>query len=349
MAVASPTVQIAALAAFNTPASYVAGFIFPRCPIPGAAMAPGENKFRGKAYRVKKNLNRQAPGEVSLEMQPDQRPPRLFTGIEDYDLTCNVYHVDTPISEYAEPTMNRFGIENYESDVVAPFLVNAMLNDREKRVSDIISNTANFGGNASGFWADDNVDPIEQLDTAARAIEQGFGTLGPEHTFRLMMSDDAFRAFRNNAKVRARFRIVEDTPATPSEVSSYINKILTLEAGGGPGFEIRVAKATAATTNVGQNTSPTYLIANKAVLVVGARESTTPLTAIPRSAELQGRAEADLRLRSWGRAYTMLDPTISSHTDKDTAAIIYRGAHATTDVVYDSSGGYVWTSPATAS
>ena len=346
MAIAAPSIQIAAQAAFNSPGSYVAGDLFPRCPIPGAAMRPGQNAYVGTAYRAPKNQNRKQPGELSLEMVPGRAPPRLFTSLEDYEVSSKVYEVETPISEYARPTLDKFGVQNYERDVVTPQLVSALLQDREVRALAIASNTANFGGNTAGNWGDDTNDPIEQLDVAIRLIEQGFGTLGPEHALHLVLSDDAFRALRNNAKVRSRFNIVQDSPATPEEIGGYVAKILTLGASG-IGFRIKVAKATGApSANEGQGTAPAYLYANKAALVVAAKASTTPLASIERAAALQSSSQADLRYRSWGRGYVMLDPTITSRTDEATNELFYRGAHATSDTLYDSTGGYLWTAPA---
>ena len=48
MAIASPTLQIAARAAFTEPSLYIAEFLFPRTPIPGAAYTPEQIKELGK-------------------------------------------------------------------------------------------------------------------------------------------------------------------------------------------------------------------------------------------------------------------------------------------------------------
>lgn len=348
MAIASPTVQIAAMAAFNPPDTFIAPVLFPRCAVPGAAMKPGENAYKAKAYRSPKNQNRLQPGEKSLEMIPGARPNRTYSSLEDYDISSPVYWEDHVVSEFARPTLDKFGIQNYAADVATPMIMSSLLQDREYRAAAVLANTANFGANAGGNWGDDSNDPIEQLDTAIRTILLGFGTpdRAQGHGLDLVLSDDAWRAFRNNAKVRSRFKITEDSPVMPSEMSGYITKVLAIGDNSLP-VRISIAAATSSgNSNEGQGTAPSFIISNKAALVVSARRSTIPLSSVERAAALAAQAETELRFRSWGRGYTMLDPTVKTLTDDLTAEFIFRGEHATSDTVYDATGGYLWTAPA---
>jgi hypothetical protein len=348
MAIASPSLQVAALAAMNPPDSFVAPVLFPRCAVPGAAMKPGENEYKATAYRVTKNNNRSKPGEVSLEMQPGHRPNRIYSTLEDYAVSSKVYEVDHPVSDYARPTLEAFGITNYAADVAMPEVMETLRLDRERRAVAFLSNTANFGGNTAGTWGDDNNDPIEQLDAAIRSILLGFGTPSPEqgHALDFVLSDDAWRAFRNNAKVRARFKITEDTPVLPSELSGFITKVLAIGDNPLP-VRIRVSYAQdGGGANEGQTFTPAFLLANKAALVVSCKASTIPLASIPGSGAIAARAQSELRWRSWGRGYSMLDPTIKTIELEDTSELIFRGVHATTDTLYDATGGYLWTAPA---
>ena len=149
MAIASPTLQIAARAAFTEPSLYVAEFLFPRTPIPGAAIKPGEMVYRGKAFRVLKNQNRVSPGTTDLRAVEFQEPQRIFSTLEDYDVDAPVFQVATPIMTTQLTTMDRFGISNWEEDVAAPFLVNTLLNDRERRAAALLV-SGNFGKNFTG-------------------------------------------------------------------------------------------------------------------------------------------------------------------------------------------------------
>ena len=93
MAIASPTLQIAARAAFTEPSLFIAEFLFPRTPVPGAAIKPGEMTYRGKAFRVRKNQNRQSPGTVDLRAVEFAEPQRVFSTLEDYDVDAPIYQV----------------------------------------------------------------------------------------------------------------------------------------------------------------------------------------------------------------------------------------------------------------
>ena len=206
MAIASPTLQIAARAAFTEPSLYIAEFLFPRTPIPGAAIKPGEMVYRGKAYRVKKNQNRQSPGTTDLRAVEFQEPQRVFSTLEDYDVDAPVFQVATPIMTAQLATMDRFGISNWEEDVASPFLVDTLLNDRERRAAQLLVSGnfgSNFSGSADGYWTDDSVDPIEQIQQAVIDIEQGGGTLEAGQMYRMMFSQADFNAFVRNAQVRA--------------------------------------------------------------------------------------------------------------------------------------------------
>ena len=330
MAIASPTLQIAARAAFTEPSLYVAEFLFPRTPIPGAAIKPGEMVYRGKAYRVKKNQNRQSPGTTDLRAVEFQEPQRIFSTLEDYDVDAPVFQVATPIMTAQLQTMDRFGISNWEEDVATPFLVDTLLNDRERRAAALLVSGnfgTNFSGAGDGYWTDDSVDPIEQIQSAVISIEQGGGTLEAGQMYRMMFSQADFNAFVRNAQVRARFGDAA-APATPADV---LNLIKNTVMAGYPAemqaaFEIRIAKATASTDNVGQNTTPAYVVTNKTCLV---RSQPT----------IQGNSGDGLRRRSWGKGYSMLELTIDTFEKTDEQAIYYRGQHATAESVYDDTLG----------
>ena len=331
MAIASPTLQIAARAAFTEPSLYVAEFLFPRTPIPGAAIKPGEMVYRGKAFRVLKNQNRQSPGTTDLRAVEFQEPQRIFSTLEDYDVDAPVFQVATPIMTTQLTTMDRFGISNWEEDVAAPFLVNTLLNDRERRAAALLVSGnfgKNFTGAGDGYWTDDSVDPIEQIQQAVIDIEQNGGTLESGQMYRMMFSQADFNAFVRNAQVRARFGDAA-APATPADV---LNLIKNTVMAGYPAemqaaFEIRIAKATATTGNVGQPTpGPAYVVTDKTCLV---RSQPT----------IQGNSGDGLRRRSWGKGYSMLELTIDTYEKTDEQAIYYRGQHATAESVYDTSLG----------
>ena len=333
MALASPTLQIAARAAFTEPSLYIAEFLFPRTPIPGAAIKPGEMVYRGKAYRVKKNQNRQSPGTTDLRAVEFQEPQRVFSTLEDYDVDAPVFQVATPIMTAQLATMDRFGISNWEEDVASPFLVDTLLNDRERRAAALLV-SGNFGttftGSSDGYWTDDSVDPIEQIQQAVIDIEQGGGTLEAGQMYRMMFSQADFNAFVRNAQVRARFGDAA-APATPADV---LNLVKNTVMAGYPAemqaaFEIRIAKATASTGNVGQNATPAYVVTNKTCLV---RSQPT----------IQGNSGDGLRRRSWGKGYSMLELTIDTYEKTDEQAIYYRGQHATAESVYDDTLGVLF-------
>ena len=333
MAIASPTLQIAARAAFTEPSLYIAEFLFPRTPIPGAAIKPGEMVYRGKAYRVRKNQNRQSPGTTDLRAVEFQEPQRVFSTLEDYDVDAPVFQVATPIMTAQLATMDRFGISNGEEDVASPFLVDTLLNDRERRAAQLLVSGnfgSNFSGAVDGYWTDDSVDPIEQIQQAVIDIEQGGGTLEAGQMYRMMFSQADFNAFVRNAQVRARFGDAA-APATPADV---LNLIKNTVMAGYPAemqaaFEIRIAKATASTGNVGPNPSPTYVVTDKTCLV---RSQPT----------IQGNSGDGLRRRSWGKGYSMLELTIDTYEKTDEQAIYYRGQHATAESVYDSTLGVLF-------
>lgn len=333
MAIASPTLQIAARAAFTEPSLFIAEFLFPRTPVPGAAIKPGEMTYRGKAFRVRKNQNRQSPGTVDLRAVEFAEPQRVFSTLEDYDVDAPIYQVATPIMTAQLQTMDRFGISNWEEDVATPFLVNTLLNDRERRAAALLV-SGNFGdtytGAGDGYWTDDSVDPVAQIQEAVIQIEQNGGTLENGQNYRLMFSQGDFNAFVNNAKVRARFGDAS-APATPADVLNLIKN--TVMAGYPPemqaAFEIRIAKATAATDNIGQNTTPAYIVSDKTCLV---RSQPT----------IQGNSGDGLRRRAWGKGYSMLELTIDTYEKTDEQAIYYRGQHATSESVYDDTLGVLW-------
>lgn len=333
MAIASPTLQIAARAAFTEPSLYAAEFLFPRVPIPGAAIKPGEMVYRGKAFRVRKNQNRQSPGTIDLRAVEFQEPTRVFSTLEDYDVEAPIYQVATPIMTAQLETMDRFGIANWEEDVASPFLVNTLLNDRERRAAALLV-SGNFGqtftGSGDGYWSDDSVDPIGQIQDAVIAIEQNGGTLEAGQIYRMMFSQNDFNSFVKNAQVRARFGDAS-APATPSDV---INLLKNTVMAGYPvemqnAFEIRIAKATASTGNVGLNPTPAYVIENKSCLV---RSQPT----------IQGNSGDGLRRRAWGKGYSMMELTIDTYEKTEQQAIYYRGQHATAESVYDETLGVLF-------
>lgn len=333
MAIASPTLQIAARAAFTEPSLYAAEFLFPRTPIPGAAIKPGEMVYRGKAFRVRKELNRQSPGTIDLRAVEFQEPTRVFSSLEDYDVEAPIFAVATPIQTVQIETMDRFGIANWEEDVASPFLVSTLLNDRERRAAATLQ-SGNFGqtfvGSSAGYWSDDSVDPIAMIQEAVITIEQGGGTLEAGQIYRMMFSQGEFNAFVRNAQVRARFGDAS-APATPNDV---INLLKNTVLAGYPvefqnAFEIRIAKATASTGNVGQNPSPTYVIENKSCLV---RSQPT----------IQGNSGDGLRRRAWGKGYSMMELTIDTYERTDQQAVYYRGQHATSESIYDASLGVLF-------
>ena len=332
-AIVSPTLQLAMRAAFTEPVLYVGEFLFPRTPIPGAAIKPEEMTYRAKAFRVAKNQNRQSPGEVDLRAVPFQEAQRVFSTLEDYDVEAPIYRVAAPIMNDQLKTMSQFGIANWEQSVASPLIVNTLLNDRERRVAaKLVSGNfgTNYTGSGDGYWTDDSVDPIEQIQQAVIAMEQAGGTLEDGQEYRMMFSQADFNAFVRNAQVRARFGDAS-APATPADVLNLIKN--TIMAGYPSAmqaaFDIRIAKATAATGNVGQNPSPTYIISNKTCLV---RSQPT----------LQGNSGDGLLIRSWGKGYSMLDLTVDTYQKDDEEALYYRGKHATAEEVYDSSLGVLW-------
>jgi len=335
MAIASPTLQIAARAAFTEPALFIAEFLFPRTPVPGAAIKPGEMTYRGKAFRVRKNQNRQSPGTVDLRAVEFAEPQRVFSTLEDYDVESPIFQVATPIMTAQLQTMDRFGISNWEEDVATPFLVNTLLNDRERRAAALLV-SGSFGqtytGSGDGYWTDDSVDPVAQIQEAVIQIEQNGGTLENGQNYRMMFSQADFNAFVRNANVRARFGDAS-APATPADVLNLIKN--TVMAGYPPemqaAFEIRIAKATAATDNIGQNTTPSYIVQDKTCLV---RSQPT----------IQGNSGDGLRRRAWGKGYSMLELTIDTYEKTDEQAIYYRAQHATSESVYDNTLGVLWES-----
>jgi len=333
MAIASPTLQIAARAAFTEPSLYVAEFLFPRVPVPGAAIKPGEMTYRGKAFRVRKNQNRQSPGFTDLRAKEFQEPQRVFSTLEDYDVDSPVYQVATPVMTAQLQTMDRFGVINWEEDVATPFLVNTLLNDRETRASALLV-SGNFGttftGSSDGYWTDDTVDPIEQIQQAVIDIEQNGGTLESGQMYRLMFSQADFNAFVRNAKVRARFGDAA-APATPNDV---LNLVKNTVMAGYPAemqaaFEIRIAKATATTDNIGQNSIPAYIVTDKTCLV----------RSIP---TIQGNSGDGIRRRAWGKGYSMMELTIDTYEKTEEQALYYRAQHATSESVYDDTLGVLF-------
>ena len=334
MAIASPTLQIAARAAFTEPVLYVGEFLFPRTPIPGAAIKPGSMTYQAKAFRVKKNQNRVSPGTVDLRAQEFQQPQRVFSTLEDYDVEAPTYVVATPIMNAQLATMDRFGLANWEQDVATPLLVDTLLNDRERRVAaKLVSGNfgTNYTGSSDGYWTDDAVDPIEQIQNAVISIEQAGGTLENGQMYRMMFSQNDFNAFVRNAQVRARFGDAS-APATPEDV---LNLIKNTVMAGYPAdfqsrFEIRIAKATASTDNIGQTSpGPAYIIADKTCLI---RSQPT----------IQGNSGDGIRQRSWGKGYSMLDLTIDTYERTDEEALYYRGKHATAEEIYDDTLGALW-------
>jgi len=317
------------------PILYIAAILFPRVPVPGAAIKPDEMVYRGKGFRAKKNQNRQTPGKLNLKATPFTKPNRIFNTIEDYDIESTIYWVDAPVMNAQLETMDRFGIMNYEEDIVQPQLISALLNERESRVSDVLV-AGNFGfvidGSAGdGYWDDDAVDPIKQVQNAILSIEQKGGTWEEGQMYAFVFSQDAFNAFINNANVRARFGDAS-APATPEDILNLLKN--TIMAGYPPevqgSFTIRIAKATGTDANLGQNADPEYFIKNKAVLIRTIKG-------------IDGNAGDGLRKRAWAKGYSLLDVMISAYEDDGEEATYYRAKHAYGDQIYDETLGALWT------
>jgi hypothetical protein len=337
MSIANPTISIAARAAFTDPELYVANFLFPRVPLEGAAIRPDDNAYRGTAYRVKNATNLQQTGEADYKATQFAELPRVFPTLESYEVDAQLYGVTSPIGAESLATMQRFGIVNYENDVVAPQIAQVLLIDREFRAKAVIDDTANFQANytsTDGLWTDGSVDPLEQVEEAIQTIEQAGGTLEEGQIYRFMFSDADFRAFVDNPQIRARF----GDAAAPTAPGDVINLLQNTVLAGYPAryrnaFEIRLAKAVGTRTNLGQNPTPAYIISGKSALV----------RSIPAT---QGTANDGLRRRAWGKGYSGFDLTIDSYLKdfEGTSGVqYYRGKHATTESVFDKTLGVCWT------
>ena len=343
MAIASPTVQAAAMAAMNTEADFFANVLFPRCPIIGAALKPGDNTYRGTAYKVNRNQNI-APDEVSDEYITGVPANTIPVTLEDYEVAAKLYHLSTQESLKALPTLGRFGIDNWLSDVAAPTVMGRLLVKRELRALTVATTTGNYAANTAGNWADDTSDPIEQIQLAFRTIQPIFRPDAAMHEWILNFSMDAWHSFVNNAAVRARFAATQNSPANPGDVIAYLTGVMRV--GNDIPMRIHVASASQQAGNIGQNATPSYILSNKAMLVCNAKSNTAALNDLNFSESLAARAQADLRIRSWGRGYVMLDPTIRTFEIEDNDIMKVVGEHATTDTIFDASGGYLWTAPA---
>lgn len=340
--IANPTISAAAMAALNPPDSYIAPFLFPRVPVIGAALKPGDNTYRGTAYRVVKKA---AVGvdEISDVYQPGVKPNTVRADLEDYELTAALYSLDHEQPLAGMKTMDRYGIDNYAGEVAVPLVFEQLLLRRERRAVTVATTTGNFGGNSAEDWTDDTVDPIESIQDALLTIGPLF-IPGPQNVWRMAFGPAAWKAFINNAKVRARFKTTSDSPTTPAQVLEYLTG--TMQLGGKNGLEIMIASAVAAAGNVGQDPAAAYLFNNKCALVASTRATATPITDAAASAALKTQADSALRIRTWGRGYSMLDPNVRVLEVEERDVMVFRGEHATTDTVVDSTGGYLWTAPA---
>jgi hypothetical protein len=339
MAIASPTINVAARAAFTDPELYVCEFLFPQVPLEGAAMKPGETAYKGTAYRVTNRRQLQLPGEQNFKVGEFQALTPVYPGLESYDVEAQLYGAVSPIMIEQLERMDRFGIANYENDVVMPFVVQNLLTDREFRVKTLLADTNNFQADITTPWADGSNDPIAMVETAIQTIEQAGGALEEGQMYRFMFSDADFRAFVNNPQVRARF----GDAAAPTSPGDVINLLQNTVLAGYPeryrnAFEIRLAKAIGSQTNVGQNPTPAYIISGKSCLV----------RSIPTT---QGTATDGLRRRAWGKGYRGYELTFDSFIKEDegpSGVQYYRGKHATTESVYDKALGVSFTGMATA-
>jgi hypothetical protein len=346
MAIASPTLAIAARAKFNDPRLFIAPFFFPLVPLEGSAIKPGEQVYRGKAYRVKANLNLQAPGTTQDKATEFSQLNRLFAALEDYDVDAQLYGLTVPIDKAGLGTMDRFGLANFESDVAMPLLVDALMNAREYRAASVLTNTSNYGGVVTGtsttisgftgfgYWTDPTVDPIQQIRAAIRSIEQKGAPLQEGQIYRMGFSQDAFDAFVTNPQVRAYY----GDASAPITTSDVVNLLANTVLSGYPeemrksAFEIQVAKAVSTQSNIGQDAAPAYVLSDFAALV----------RSIPSA---RGTSGNGLRIPCWGKGYSGKELAIDSFEKQEEGTegtLYYRGAHATTESVYDANYGVLF-------
>jgi hypothetical protein len=331
MAVNSPTLSIATTAAFNEPSLFVSLDLFPRCPIPGAAVLPGSSKAVGVAYRYAKNDIRKQPGQRNLEKVPLQQATRVSTGYESYDIESQFYEI-----EEAMPKMNlengaAIGLSSTYAGHVSTKLATALLQDQETRCNDIVSVDGNFAtvidGSTAGPWSDATTNPWANFDAAINAINKNFGSPERGMSTILVLTTADYFSLINNPFFTAKWGDATaplDFDAMERVIGSYINGMLPAELR--TKFRLRVAGATGyGDQNIGQTGTPDYLFTAGSVLA--------------RTMDAVGSGDGGLMRRSYGKGYNLVDPSVETYTDDGIDAIIYRAKMANTLSVYDTTGG----------
>lgn len=326
--------SLAVQSAFTAESLFAAPFLWPRCPVPGAAILPGTMLAQGIAFRFAKNDTRLQPGQRNLEKQPLQPATRFFTKYESYPVQSQVYE-----AEEAMPALNmQFGesiaLSASYPQHVATKLSQILLQEQEIRGNEAVANDANFGlvlngDNAgTGKWSVASTDPWKHFKDANGAITRKFGVMEPGQELRLYLTYEDFYSLINNPQFVAKW----GDAAAPTSASAIEEKLRDYLMGGYPpeiraNFRLKVGMDTGFTGNVGQideDEDAIFLINSGSVLF--------------RAFPDVGSGGSGLELRSWSKGYTLLDPFVETYNDEATDALVWRAKHAKSLEIYDTTG-----------
>jgi hypothetical protein len=274
MAVASPTLRRLTEQALNAQRAFVADFLFPTVPVTEAIPVDGGNAFKATAYRVAKNNARQLPGDTSLLQAFGQELVTVNTTIEDYDLVIRKYGAKSFQDEDAFNAMN--GMFSTWEQTIAKTLAEAIAIDKERRALKFVDTAANFAaghtfaGSASTYWNNDNNDPDEQFVVARDRLIQ-MGGLSEGGAIHLVFSPKDFDAYRNNAKIRAKF----GDGYSPQKLTPFIEHlrgVLQPDPDAEINLKVRIASAVSQPGNLGDPDDQAYLWNGRTVLAAVPRE-----------------------------------------------------------------------------
>lgn len=331
---APPTLPLAVMAVMSEPSDFVANAIFPTTNAPGGVLLPGERIMRATGYRMRKEDVRKGAEGRSLRSIPGQKPKRVQMGVESYNIVAPAYEVEAEVDTLGEKInagLGNIGLTDVEQ-YAAEQLGQALLIDQEQRLNGLLvpanfNTAANLTGSSDGFWSNDTTDPIVQLQDVALTLIRAAG-MAAGNILQLVFSAEDWNAFRNNAKVRARF----GDGIAPQEVDPFVKLIgSAIFSGSGRNLpvDIRVAYATAVGGVAGDPDDADFIISGKSCMTIS----------LP--GDGVGRTD-NLRRRAYGKGYVGTEPIITPY-DEGAHSRVYNCIHARGLEIFDQSAGALFT------
>ena len=323
MAIATTTISSAVAAGMNEPGDYISRFVFAPTVAEDAARAPGTSRWKATAYKQSSTDNL-ALGEQSLKRAPLSEATTTNFTLEDYSIFADEYAVKHRMDLGTVGSLDRFGLDNLEQDILAPHLVSKLLIDEEVRASALIKDTGTFSVGAnltSTKWTSDSVNPLSHIRAAYDSIKKQ-GTDGLEFGF--AFSRSYWDAFVENPYIK---EIFGDNvlSMTKPELEQALTNLITGHSATKP-IRIRVATGVNSTANKGQTANTAYIYSDHALMFA-------------RPAVEEG-AYVPLRSRAAAKCYVLREPSVDYYEQKEIKAAVWEASHVAGLDVFDADLAY---------